>query len=80
MLERRQRSNRMYDILDNKLQENANRRGNIIFNSLGSHKRADSKHSGNATPVADPKVYNLIGKLHMRSNLLPANQDDQTTD
>ena len=75
MQERRQHSNRMYDILENKLQENANRRGNIIFNSLGSHKRATSKHSGNTTPVADPKVYNLIGKLHMRSNLLPNNQN-----
>lgn len=65
--------NRLVDIFKNKLIENSNQRGNIILNSLAQHKRAYSHHSKNYTPVADPKVYRLIGKLHQCSPL-PSNQ------
>lgn len=64
--ERRRKSTRIADILENKLQESSNIRGNIIFNSLGSYRRNHTKHSGTTTPVADPKVYQIIGKLHTR--------------
>ena len=57
-------SDRLLDILENKLQEHNNVRGNIIFNSLGEHRRNFTKHRDSATPVADPKVYSILGKLH----------------
>ena len=64
MKNRIQNSKRVVDIFKNKLMENANQRGNIIFNSLGQHKRSFSKHQNTNMPVADPSVYRIIGKLH----------------
>lgn len=58
------KSDRMCDILQNKLSEHNNVRGNIIFNSLGDHRRTLTKHWDSTTPVADPKVYSILGKLH----------------
>ena len=58
------KSDRMCDILQNKLTERNNVRGNIIFNSLGDHRRTFTKHRDSSTPVADPKVYSILGKLH----------------
>ena len=59
----------MIDILENKLTERNNQRGNIIFNSLNQHKRSLTKHKDSTTPVADPRVYQLIGKLHTKKTL-----------
>ena len=66
MTDRRRNSTRIADILENKLQEVSNVRGNIIYNSLGAYRRNTTKHHGTSTPVADPKVYQIIGKLHTR--------------
>ena len=60
-----QDSSRFVDIFKNKLSENNNRRGNIILNSLSQKKQ------GSSQPMADPKVYSLIGKLHHCSDLPP---------
>ena len=57
-------SERMVDILQSKLNEFSNQRGNIIYNSLGNHKRAASKHRSTSVSVADPRVYSILGKLH----------------
>ena len=71
IMDRIRNSSRFVDIFQNKLIENGNKRGNIIFNSLGQHKRERSKHAATTNPVADPKVYSVIGKLHQRSRLPP---------
>ena len=63
---RMKNSTRIADILQNKLHEHSNQRGNIIYNSLGTYRRNFTKHSGKDFAVADPKVYNILGKLHTR--------------
>ena len=40
---RMKNSDKIANILENKLMEHANRRGNIIFSSLGRHKRKTGK-------------------------------------
>ena len=63
MKDRLQNSTRIADILQHKLQESSNKRGNIIFNSLSGNRMANKSMS----PVADPRVYSIIGKLHSKS-------------
>ena len=58
---------RLSVILKENLKNFKNKTGNIILNSLNEVKRATSRHSNTDTPVADPMVYSIIGKLHSRS-------------
>ena len=63
-----QNSDKIANILENKLTEHANKRGNIIFSSLGKHKRKSTgKQTKTTNAWADPRVYSLIGKLHTES-------------
>ena len=71
-------SDRIADILANKLHEFGNKRGNIIYNSLGKHKRSISKHKETTTPVADPHVYNILGKLHQRTPVRQRSGDSRS--
>ena len=75
--DRMENSDRIADILQKNLQCQSNQRGNIIFNSLTGKRRMKSRHAGSKTPVADPRVYSLIGKLHHK-NRLPFKVNEST--